>query len=72
MYVALLCFGVLTPLSCIASGVAQIAVLFGPDRDLIRFALSISITAVPFLVGPGGYSGDPHLFGRRLIRSDSK
>jgi|SRR5882672_4378505 len=69
---AMLCFGLFTPLSSIAAGVAQIVLLFGPERNPICFGLSIAIAAAVFLVGPGGYSVDSLLFGRRLIRSNSR
>jgi|SRR5882672_1692183 len=69
---AMLCLGVLTPLICIVAGVAQIVLLFGPERSPTCFAFSIAIAAAVFLVGPGGYSVDSLLFGRRLIRSNSR
>ena len=69
---AMLCLGVFTPLTCIGSGFGQIALFFGPDRNFVCFPFSIAITTVLFLVGPGGYSVDSYLFGRRLIRTNSR
>jgi hypothetical protein len=54
------------------AGVAQATLLFGPERRPICFAYSIAIAAAIFLVGPGGYAVDSLLFGRRLIRSNSR
>jgi len=69
---AMLCLGVFTPLTCIGSGFGQIALFFGPDRNFVCFPFSSAITTVLFLVGPGGYSVDSYLFGRRLIRTNSR
>ncbi len=44
----------------------QIVLLFGPDRTFLLHVF----TTVLFLLGPGGYSVDSLLFGRRLIRSN--
>lgn len=70
----LLCLGAFTPLSCIASGLAQIAMVLGSvDRDPFQFGFSLSVTAALLLIGPGAFSVDSRLFGRRLIiRSSSK
>jgi hypothetical protein len=63
-----LCVGVLTPFGCIASGVVQILLLYKHvERDHVQTGFSFSITAALFLVGPGAFSIDSHLFGRRLI-----
>jgi uncharacterized membrane protein YphA (DoxX/SURF4 family) len=62
------CLGAFTPVVCCASTVAQAFMLLrANDPDLFQFAFSFSITAVLFLLGPGAFSLDSHLFGRRLI-----
>ena len=64
----LLCIGAFTPPTCIASGLAQIVMLFcGIDQDLFELALSLGGTTALLLLGPGAFSVDGRLFGRRLI-----
>jgi hypothetical protein len=66
--------GALTPVSCGISAVLQIFVLLrAHDPNALHFVFSICVTAALFLLGPGAYSLDSRLFGRRLIvRSDSE
>ena len=68
------CLGVFTPLSCCVSVVLQIFILLrAHEPDYFRFAFSFCVNAVLFLLGPGAFSLDSRLFGRRLIvHSDSK
>jgi hypothetical protein len=67
---SLLCLGLFTPASCVAAGIIQIAMGFDPpDKDPFQFAFSLSVDAALFLIGPGAYSIDSRLFGRRLIVS---
>jgi hypothetical protein len=70
----LFCFGAFTPVVCCASALLQaFIVLDAHESDPIQFAFSLSITAAVFLLGPGAFSLDSRLFGRRLIvHSDSK
>ena len=64
----LLCTGALTPFSCSASALVQIVLrLNHVERDPIHLILSLSVTAALFLIGPGAFSVDSRLFGRRLI-----
>jgi hypothetical protein len=64
--------GALTPAACVASGAAQIvAVLFGIEQPLVDVALSLGVTMALFLIGPGAFSVDSHLFGRRVIHFSS-
>jgi hypothetical protein len=65
---AVLAAGALTPASCVASGLVQI-VLFshGIDQQLADLVLSLAVTLALFLIGPGAFSVDGSLFGRRLI-----
>lgn len=64
----LLCIGLLTPLACIVWGFAQIAMLFSGGGDAPQFAFSFCVTLALLLLGPGAFSIDGRLFGRRLIR----
>ena len=65
--------GVFTPLSCCVSALFQIFVLVRAHQsNPLHFAFSFCVTAALFLVGPGAFSLDSRLFGRRLIvHSDS-
>jgi hypothetical protein len=63
-----LCSGAFTLVGCIGSGLVQIAMLFCDlNRDLIDFAFSLSVTSALSLLGPGAFSVDGRLFGRRLV-----
>jgi uncharacterized membrane protein YphA (DoxX/SURF4 family) len=72
--VAAFCLGAFTPASCCISAVLQLFVLLrAHDPNPLHFAFSFCITAALFLLGPGAFSLDARLFGRRLIvHSDSK
>ena len=64
----LLSIGAFTPFSCSASGLVQIALRFvHADQDPLQLAFSLAIIAALFLIGPGAFSVDSRLFGRRLI-----
>jgi hypothetical protein len=69
-----LCLGAFIHFGCIASLLTQIAAMFlGIEQDRLELAFSLCIISALFLLGPGAYSVDCYLFGRRLIRpSDSK
>jgi len=69
-----LCLGAFTPVVCSISAVLQVLmVLRAHQPDPFQFAFSLSVTVVVFLLGPGAFSLDSHLFGRRLIvHTDSK
>jgi hypothetical protein len=66
--------GAFTPISCCISALLQIFVLLrAHEPNPLHFAFSFCVTAALFLVGPGAFSVDSRLFGRRLIvHSDSK
>jgi hypothetical protein len=68
------CFGVFTPVSCCISALLQIFVLLrGHQPNPLHFVFTFCVTASLFLLGPGAFSIDSRLFGRRLIlRSESK
>jgi hypothetical protein len=66
--------GVFTPVTCCLSALLQIFVLLrAHEPNPLHFVFSFCVTAALFLVGPGAFSLDSRLFGRRLIvHSDSK
>ena len=64
----LLFMGAFTPVGCLASGLAQVGSLYvDNERDIVALALSLGVTSAVFLLGPGAFSVDCRLFGRRLI-----
>jgi hypothetical protein len=68
----LLFLGAFTPVGCFASGVALIATLVaGIDQRVVDVTYSLAVTLALFLIGPGAFSVDGRLFGRRLIRPSS-
>ena len=66
--------GAFTHLGCITSVLAHMAMqLCGIEQDRAEFAFCAFVTSALFLLGPGAYSVDCLLFGRRLILpTDSK
>jgi hypothetical protein len=62
-----LCLGFATPLASLLGCVFQVAGLFLVDRSDLHLALSIVNSAALVLLGPGAYSIDARLFGRRVI-----
>jgi hypothetical protein len=67
-------FGALTPIICCVSALLQVSVLLGAsESNPLHFVFTFCVTVSLFLLGPGAYSVDSRLFGRRLIvHSDSK
>ena|SRR5215470_6651266 len=62
------CLGAFTPVTCFVSMVVQVCILLRAHQpDFYQFAFSICITAALFLLGPGAFSIDSWIFGRRLI-----
>jgi hypothetical protein len=69
----LLCWGLFTPAVCVVA--ALIIVFHLPhaiDLQALDFALLIPITAALAILGPGAYSIDSRLFGRRLLTPASE
>ena len=68
------CLGAFTPVSCCVSAVMQIfLVLHAHDPNPYHIAFTLCVTAALFFLGPGAFSLDSRLFGRRVIvHSDSK
>ena len=62
------CLGTFTPVSCCISTVVQGLMLLRPHQaDPFQHVFSLGVTAALFLLGPGAFSIDSCLFGRRLI-----
>lgn len=60
--------GAYTPVICVISALAQIAMPFcNISRDLYSLSFSFGVTLALFLLGPGAFSIDGRRFGRRLI-----
>ena len=63
-----LCVGFLAPYASILSGLMQLAVLlFTGGENGFHLAISILSSAIVTLLGPGAYSIDALLFGRRIL-----
>jgi hypothetical protein len=66
--VVALCIGVFTPAACVASGLAQIALLIWAARGApFEGVVSVGVTLALLLLGPGAFSVDGRMFGRRRI-----
>lgn len=64
----LLSIGLFTPVCCGLSCLVQIVLaVHHPIRDAAGPAFALLITLALFLLGPGGFSVDSRLFGRRLV-----
>ena len=71
----LLCIGFMTPVVSVISCVFELAsLLFAAHADMRFIVLSSLNAAAIALLGPGAYSLDARLFGRRVIvfRSDGR
>jgi len=68
------CLGAFTPVSCCVSAVMQIfLVLHAHESNSYHIAFTFCVTTALFFLGPGAFSLDSRLFGRRLIvHSDPK
>ncbi len=68
LLLSLVCVGLLTPIACV---VAAVSVLF--DLPAIHGGASVAIVVLSTLayavLGPGAYSVDARLFGRRVLMS---
>jgi uncharacterized membrane protein YphA (DoxX/SURF4 family) len=70
---ALLLIGLLTRLACVLVGLSSVGLLRAPSLSLITFDTGLSlflvviISAALLLLGPGAFSLDSRLFGRREI-----
>ena len=63
----LLLLGFLTPYASAIACLGQLGVMLLSGRHDFHLLLSLLNSGVVVLVGPGAYSIDAHLFGRRLL-----
>lgn len=65
---ALLCLGLFTPYCSVFSILVQASILLRHgSRDEFHLAVNVTISLVLALLGPGAYSIDARIFGRRLL-----
>lgn len=65
---AMLCLGLLTPFSAAACCLLELRALWATgEENAFHLVLTIILTAVMAMLGPGAYSIDSRLFGRRLL-----
>ncbi len=68
-----LCLGLLTPYCSAAGCLVQLYLLFmGGGRDEFQLFISILDSGVLAVLGPGAYSADARMFGRRLLTLPSR
>lgn len=64
----LLCVGLFTPLACIVSVlVVGVRLPLFVDRETISAVLTLVVTLCLAVLGPGSFSIDAILFGRRIV-----
>jgi hypothetical protein len=63
----LLCLGFLTPYCSALSCLIQLGVLISTGQNEFNLAISILNSGILAILGPGAYSIDAHIFGRRLL-----
>lgn len=69
----LLCLGAITPVASIVSIAIEATAWPGADGlQSTNLALNMLVFLTMFVLGPGAYSLDSRMFGRRLILPDSK
>jgi NO-binding membrane sensor protein with MHYT domain len=66
-----ICLGLFTPMSSIACCLIQAATLLDMKIPALTLTSSILVAASLGLLGPGAYSLDARMFGRRLVVSSS-
>lgn len=67
-----LCLGLLTPYFSLLSAVLGIGALIYAGGDHFRLTTSIVGCGIVSVLGPGAYSVDSHIFGRRLLELPPK
>ncbi|RXH57106.1 hypothetical protein [Granulicella sibirica] len=64
----LLCLGAFTPAACACCVLIEVSTLPGMSGlDALHLSISILIATSLALLGPGAYSVDARLYGRRLV-----
>jgi len=65
---ALICLGLFTPASCALCSVIELISLYRLNRSDVLHVIVASVVATALgLLGPGAFSIDARLFGRRII-----
>jgi hypothetical protein len=65
--------GALTPLACLTAAVLEATYWLRTDGlTSVSLALDMLVSLSMFFLGPGAYSLDSKMFGRRLILPNSK
>jgi uncharacterized membrane protein YphA (DoxX/SURF4 family) len=67
-----LCLGLLTPYFSLLSALLQIGVLVATDNNRFQLVTSIVGSGIISVLGPGAYSIDSRIFGRRLVELPPK
>ena len=69
----LLCLGALTPMASVISIAIEATCWSGADGlKLADLVLNMLVSLTMFVLGPGAYSLDSKMFGRRLILPNTK
>jgi uncharacterized membrane protein YphA (DoxX/SURF4 family) len=63
-----LCLGFLTPYVALLCCVVELGVLWTTKAEEFHLIIALASSAVVAMVGPGAYSLDARIFGRRLLR----
>jgi hypothetical protein len=64
--------GAFTPHAAVVNGLAQIGLLQYADGKIFQFAAAIIGSGIVSVLGPGAYSIDSRMFGRRLLELPPK
>ncbi len=62
-----LCLGAFTPVTCVLILVAHVWALTRASSFPVDIVIHLGVTVSLLVLGPGAYSVDARLFGRRLI-----
>ena len=65
---SLLIIGLWTPISAAVMSISEIALLFFPGSDFSLHIVIAAVGAAIAMIGPGAWSVDARLFGRKRIR----
>jgi hypothetical protein len=69
----ILCLGAFTPVTCTLCGAIEVANLYGiRGVDALHMIFTILVTIALAILGPGSFSLDSKMFGRRVILPPSQ